>query len=106
MEQMVQLRTQCVISCQHTYAACLSSLTRYLQPEHTRLLLDCAESCHISANFLLRESPTAGDFCTVAARLCERCADECERVIGLEECAEVCRNCAELCRLMGEDTQR
>lgn len=102
MEQLVQIKTDCIISCQRTYGACMAALTRCLQPEQTRLLLDCAESCHISASFLLRESPSAGYFCSVAARLCERCAAECERLGEMEQCVEACRKSAVLCHRMGK----
>ena len=100
MEQMVQARTDCILSCQETYRVCMAALARCLQPEHTRLLLDCAESCQISAGFLLRQSPSAGYFCSVCGRLCDRCAQECER-LGLNDCAEACRKSAALCHQMG-----
>jgi len=80
----------------------MAALRRCLQPEHIRLLLDCAESCQISAGFLLRESPSAGYFCSVAARLCDRCAEECERLGAMDECVDACRKSAVLCHRMGK----
>jgi hypothetical protein len=69
---------------------------------HVRLLLDCAEICHTSADFMLRGSDLHPLTCGVCAQVCERCADECERLgatdPAMKRCAEACRRCAESCR--------
>lgn len=106
MEQMFQ---NCITSCEKCQAACLRAITQgletggeYSRLEHIRLLLDCAESCQVSANFLLRGSPSAGYFCSVGARLCDRYVRDYKRLSGLEACVAACEKAAALCRQMGK----
>jgi hypothetical protein len=68
-----------------------------------RLLLDCAEICQTSANFMLRESDLHGVTCRASADECEACAQACAKFEGdeiMQACAETCRGCAESCREM------
>src|ERR1700682_6009384 len=53
--------------------------TRGKQAEaaHIRLLLDCAEICQTSANFMLRGSELQGDTCGACAEVCDRYAQAC-----------------------------
>jgi len=101
----------CIRECQTCHNACLQTLQHCLQlggkhaeAGHVRLLLDCAEICETSANFMLRASPLHGRTCAVCADVCDRCAQDCERVDPndqtMRRCAEVCRRCAEACRQM------
>jgi hypothetical protein len=67
------------------------------------LLLDCADICQTSTNFMLRNSPLHGQTCRLCAEVCERCAEDCERFrddAAMQNCAQVCRRCAESCRRM------
>lgn len=69
--------------------------------EHIRILLDCAEICQASADFMLRESDVHGRTCAVCAEICDRCAEACERFGDdevMQACADTCRGCAESCR--------
>jgi hypothetical protein len=65
-----------------------------------RLMLNCAEICQTSANFMLSNSAFSSQICKVCAEICDACAKSCEQVGGMEECARVCRECAESCRQM------
>jgi len=68
-----------------------------------RLLLDCAEICATSADFMIRGSDMHAHVCQACAAVCDRCADECDRMAEdpyLAACAEICRRCAETCREM------
>jgi len=72
---------------------------------HIRLLLDCAEICQTSANFMLRMSELHGQTCDVCADVCGRCAEDCERFGDdqmMQQCAAACRSCAESCHEMAE----
>ena len=95
--------TDCHAICVETTAHCLEMGGRHAEPEHIRLLLDCAEICQTSANFMLRGSNLHARTCAVCAEVCDRCADDCER-FGDDEtmrlCAQACRTCAESCRRM------
>ena len=69
------------------------------------MLLDCAESCQVSANFMLRGSPYHTIMCAACAELCRACEEACRAIPGdeqMEHCAEVCAACAETCARMAE----
>ena len=101
---------ECIDNCSNCHAACLETVIYCLQKgghhaekSHVRLLLDCAEICQTSANFMLRNSPLHAITCAACAETCERCAVECEKFKGdmqMEACARMCRTCAASCREM------
>jgi hypothetical protein len=75
----------------------------HAETSHIRLLLDCAEICQTSANFMLRMSNFHNQTCGVCAEVCEHCARDCERFEDdemMQQCAEACRSCARSCREM------
>lgn len=108
--QMSQEMRDCIAECQSCHNICLETANhclsmggRHAEPAHIRLLLDCAEICQTSANFMLRSSDLHGRTCGVCAEVCERCADDCERFTDdpmMQECAQACRRCAASCREM------
>jgi hypothetical protein len=108
--QMSQAMQNCIQECTTCHTVCLQTITHCLQmggehaePAHIRLLMDCAEICQTSANFMLRNSDLHGKTCGVCAEVCERCAQDCERFTNdpvMQQCAEVCRSCAASCREM------
>jgi hypothetical protein len=79
---------------------CLESGGEHVAPDHFRLMINCAEICQTSANFMLSGSAFSSLTCGVCAEICEACAESCEEIEGMEECARVCRECAESCRRM------
>lgn len=81
---------------------CLEVGGRHIEPSHFRLMLNCAEICQTSANFLLSHSEFHQQACAVCAEICEACARSCEQVGEMEECVQVCRRCAESCRQMAQ----
>jgi hypothetical protein len=74
---------------------------KHAAAEHIRQLLDCADICATSANFMLRSSPEHVRACALCAELCRTCADSCEKLEGddptLRECVEICRRCVQSC---------
>ncbi|MDQ3813125.1 MAG: four-helix bundle copper-binding protein [Armatimonadota bacterium] len=108
IQQCLQNCLDCHRLCLETAMHCLpgSGLLRGEQAEagHIRLLLDCAEICQTSANFLLRGSDLHTLTCAVCAEICDLCAVECERVedAAMQACAETCRRCAATCAAMAE----
>jgi hypothetical protein len=109
--QMSAEMQQCIQNCLDCHSICLKTVTHCLQmggkhaeASYIRLLLDCAEICQTSANFMLRGSDLHARTCAVCAEVCERCAQDCERLAGddplMKQCAELCRRCAESCRRM------
>jgi hypothetical protein len=103
---------QCIENCVRCHRICLETAARHLreegpiEPAHLRLLLDCAEICQTSANFMIRGSDLHAHTCGTCAEVCERCAEDCEQMgaddAHLKQCAEVCRRCAEGCRHMAQ----
>jgi hypothetical protein len=79
---------------------CLEQGGRHVEQGHFRLMLNCAELCQTSANFMLSGSPLHGRVCGVCAEACEACAKSCEQVGEMRECVEECRRCAKSCRSM------
>lgn len=100
----------CIKRCQECHEACLSAVAHCLEKggphadaAHIILLLDCAEICQASANFMLRGSALHGRTCAACAEICRQCAEACA-AMGEDElmrrCAETCRQCAESCQAM------
>lgn len=103
MHECIQDCTDCHNVCLETVAHCLQLGGAHAEAAHIGLLLDCAQMCATSADFMLRGSELHGRACAVCAESCERCAASCERFSDDEQmrsCAELCRRCAESCRRM------
>jgi hypothetical protein len=95
--------TACHRICMETMAYGLGKGGRYAEAAHIRLLLDCAEICQTSADFMIRGSDLHKATCRVCAEVCARCAESCAAFTGdaqMQRCAETCRRCAECCRQM------
>jgi hypothetical protein len=102
---------ECIRNCQDCHSICLATVPHCLDmggdhaaPVHIALLLDCAQICQTSADFMLRGSMLHSQVCGLCADLCERCAEDCQRLANgdaqMLACAEVCRRCADSCRRM------
>jgi hypothetical protein len=97
---------ECHEICLRTVSHCLQKGGRHAEASHIRLLLDCAEICQTSANFMIRLSELHPVTCGACAEVCRRCAEDCERMADgdavMGRCAEICRRCAESCSRMAE----
>jgi Domain of Unknown Function (DUF326) len=103
MERCIDNCQECHEVCLHTVTHCLDKGGRHAEAHHIRLLLDCAEICETSANFMIRHSDLHAETCRACSEVCERCAEDCERLADddmMRRCAEICRRCAESCRQM------
>ena len=111
VDHVDQAMHDCITNCSDCHDLCLATVQHCLKmggehasPEHIRTLLDCAQACDASRDFMLRGSDLHHAYCAACADACERCADDCERLGGDDEvmraCAEACRRCAESCRAM------
>lgn len=96
----------CHSICVQTVEHCLSMGGKHADPQHIKLLLDCAEICQTSANFMLRNSRYHPRTCGVCAEVCEACAQSCEQLDPNDQimsaCAQMCRQCAESCGRMAQ----
>jgi hypothetical protein len=107
---------RCIQHCQDCHAMCLETIAHCLEQGgphaeagHIRLMLDGAEICQTSANFMLRGSDLHAHTCGVCAAICERCAEDCDRLgddARMKACAEMCRRCAASCREMASMAAR
>jgi len=100
----------CIQNCQDCHRACVQTLTycmrqggRYAEPDHLRLLMDCADVCHVAANFMLRNSDLHAHTCAACAEVCGHCAEACASMgedLRMKALADTCGHCAESCRQM------
>jgi hypothetical protein len=101
MQACIEECLDCHRTClQEAMGYCLEAGGKHTAPPHFRLMLNCAEICQTSANFMLSDSALHRLTCGVCAQVCEACALSCEALSGMEKCAETCRRCAESCRRM------
>ncbi len=99
---------QCIQNCQDCHAMCLQMASTHclemggahVEAKHFRLMMDCAQICQTSADFMLRGSTHHAHVCAECADICEDCATSCEAVGDMDDCVAACRKCAESCRSM------
>src|SRR5260221_5646637 len=70
--------TECHRICVETSAYCLQSGGQHAGATHLGLLLDCAEICATSADFMSRGSELHSLTCGVCADVCARSARSCQ----------------------------
>ena len=103
MRECIDECVRCHEGCLSTVPYCLELGGQHARETHVTLLLDCAEICQTSANFMLRRSTLHPQTCAACAAVCERCAQDCEKFTDdpqMQMCAQSCRSCAESCRRM------
>jgi hypothetical protein len=104
MKKCIQLCQDCQALCTETVLHCLKLGGRHAAPDHIVLLLDCAQICETTAQYLLRESSFHGPICGLCADVCRQCAENCMQIAAddqiLKQCAEMCRRCADSCERM------
>jgi len=113
VEHIDEAMHDCITNCSDCHDLCTATLQHCLQRggEHAsaeliRTLLDCAQTCDISRDLMLRASPLHQLYCRGCAHACGSCASACEKFPDdpvMRECAEACRRCIETCREMGGD---
>lgn len=104
MDECIRNCTECHTICVKTVTHCLGVGGKHADQAHIRMLLDCAQICATSADFMTRGSPLHRLTCGACAEICQQCADDCERMAGgdqqMLQCIEMCRRCAASCRDM------
>ena len=110
-QQVTNEMRECIDNCLRCYAICLETAQhclmlggKHAEPQHIRLMLDCAKICQTSAEFMLGGSQYHGRTCAVCAELCRACAKDCDSMADgdetMQQCADICRRCAESCQRM------
>lgn len=100
----------CIDDCLHCYRTCLQTAMnhcletggKHTEPEHFRLMMNCADICRTAAEFMLSSSPLHGPVCVACAEVCNACAQSCEQIGEMDECVQACRACTDSCRQMAE----
>ena len=103
MERCIALCQECHEVCLQMVAHCLNKGGQHAAAPHIRMLLDCAEICETSANFMIRGSELHIETCRACSEVCQRCAADCQRLGNdpeMQKCADVCLRCAESCAQM------
>jgi hypothetical protein len=103
MQKCIDECLSCYSICERTAQHCLELGGKHAAPGHIRTLLDCAEICRTSAEFMLRGSQFHRQTCAVCAEVCRACEESCRGMGGdktMKECADACRRCAESCERM------
>lgn len=96
----------CMRKLQHCHKTCLGmAMTHCLEmggeharPQHIRLMLDCAQICAATADFLARKSQFHTRLCALCADICDTCGADCQKIGDMRPCVEACRACATACR--------
>ena len=107
MQQCIQYCRDCQRICMLTMTHCFAQGGEMCEATHIRLLMDCAEMCQTSANFMLRASDLHPYTCAVCAQVCEQCKAACERFPDSQQmrlCADACQRCADSCHYMAESS--
>ena len=103
MRQCIEECLSCHSTCLDTARQCFEMGGQHAAAKHMTLLLDCAEICQTSANFMLRHSEQHARTCGLCAEICRACEDSCRSFRGdqvMQSAAEACRRCAESCERM------
>jgi hypothetical protein len=105
MDRCIAACLDCHRNCLATIQHCLGLGGHHAEAGHIRLMMDCAQICATSADFMIRGSEHHPHLCAECAEICRQCAEECEGHPGADEamraCAASCRACAEECGRMG-----
>jgi hypothetical protein len=102
MAACIEVCISCHRICLETLKGCLSMGGEHAGAEHVTLLLDCAQICATSADFMERGSSEHQATCAACASICRACAQSCRQLGGeeMESCAKACDECAGLCESM------
>ncbi|MEQ9552091.1 MAG: four-helix bundle copper-binding protein [Coleofasciculus sp. G3-WIS-01] len=103
LQKCIQDCLDCGSICLNTITYCIQKGGQHATANHIKQMMDCAEICQTSANFMLRGSNFDTRTCAVCAEICDQCAQSCEQFDDddqMQACAQMCRRCAESCRQM------
>jgi hypothetical protein len=107
LAQLDALAQECLRNCTECHDACLQTsvsedVAAKISANDLRLLLNCAEICRTSADFLDTMSSYHRLVCAACAQICQACAQMCREapIETMHRCADVCDRCADSCRRM------
>ncbi|MBL8796623.1 MAG: four-helix bundle copper-binding protein [Planctomycetia bacterium] len=103
LDRTAKLLNECMLHCQICAAHC-GKLVEEGKKEHfqsMKLCAECAEVCALTGKLAICRSAVLGHQAEACAKICERCAEQCEKSGGdeaMKACAKFCRDCAKACR--------
>lgn len=104
MDACIQACLDCHRSCLSMVSHCLSIGGSHAEPNHIRIMMDCAQICMVSADFMIRGSSHHAHLCRECAEICRDCEKSCvghpDADEAMQSCAETCQRCAEECERM------
>jgi hypothetical protein len=101
MQECIELCKTCHDTCLEVVDHCLRRGGDLANPEHLKLLADCADICRLAGDFMTRNSRLHARTIELCIEICEECAIECDRYKDdpvVKHCADVCRKCVHCCR--------
>lgn len=100
MQACIENCMSCHQICVVTLSHCIEKGGRHAEAAHLKSLIDCAQICTTSADFMSRNSYIHPLVCGACAEACLTCAQSCELFAEDNACAEMCRRCADSCKQM------
>lgn len=103
MQVCIQNCMSCHQVCVITLSHCIEKGGRHAEAAYLKSLIDCAQICTTSADFMSRDSDIHPSICSACAEACLACAQSCELFSEdevMKACAEMCRQCAGSCKHM------
>jgi len=104
VQQCIEDCIACYQECTSCIPYCLSQGGKHVEKKHLTLMMECAEMCNMSATLMQLQSQFAHAHCQLCAKICDACAESCNKVdpndAMMNSCADACRQCAESCRNM------
>ncbi len=105
MDTCIQNCWDCYRICSQLLSHCLEKGGKHADPQHIKLLGECAKICNLSADFMLHKSDYQAAICEVCAEICIACAESCEAIADdemMKKCVDACRKCASSCEQMAQ----
>jgi len=101
-QKCIDACVKCAQACDECTKLCLYEPDVQARKTCIATLVECARICSQSACFMSFDSQFSKDMCTLCAKVCDKCADECSMFKDDHclKCSTECRTCADECRMM------
>ena len=108
LSSMAAAMRACIDECQKCHTVCLTTAAELSHdparlrssPAQILAMLDAAQICATTADFMVRGSAHHAEMCRLCADICEACIRACKGMPGMETCVAACVSCAKRCRTM------
>jgi hypothetical protein len=103
LESCIRACFACAQACEHCATECLKENDVKMLSLCISLDRECALICRATGGLMSIDGDNAHILCEVCEKMCNSCADECDRNSEMEHCkrcAQECRRCAQECSRM------